>query len=126
MAYHCQFCVSGKSFLPRTVRHRGTTSYWIFCAFYCNGFNVRDDGFGIFKGLDQNPGFLKVFFTIILVQAVIVNAALVPFPVFTWIGNMFSCVPFGIQGWIAVVLLAVTMIPVDLLRKLAIGKEGRQ
>ncbi|MCI8494554.1 MAG: calcium-translocating P-type ATPase, PMCA-type [Lachnospiraceae bacterium] len=91
-----------------------------------NGFNVRDDGFGIFKGLDQNPGFLKVFFTIILVQAVIVNAALVPFPVFTWIGNMFSCVPFGIQGWIAVVLLAVTMIPVDLLRKLAIGKEGRQ
>ncbi len=91
-----------------------------------NGFNVRDDGFGIFKGLDQNTGFLKVFFTIILVQAVIVNAALVPFPVFTWIGNMFSCVPFGIQGWIAVVLLAVTMIPVDLVRKLAIGKEGRQ
>ena len=41
-------------------------------------------------------------------------------------GNMFSCVPFGIQGWIAVVLLAVTMIPVDLVRKLAIGKEGRQ
>ncbi|TGY91536.1 calcium-translocating P-type ATPase, PMCA-type [Petralouisia muris] len=82
-----------------------------------NGFNVRDDKFGIFKGLNENPGFLKVFFTIILVQALIVNAALVPFTAFTWIGNMFSCVPFGIVGWAAVVLLAVTMIPVDLVRK---------
>lgn len=88
-----------------------------------NGFDVRDDGFGIFKGLDENTGFLKVFFLIILVQALIVNAALVPFPLFTWIGNMFSCTPFGIQGWIAVILLAVTMIPVDLVRKLVAGRE---
>ena len=87
-----------------------------------NGFNVRDDGFGIFKGLHENTGFLKVFFLIILVQAVIVNAALVPFTVFTWIGNMFSCVPFGIKGWIAVILLAVTMIPVDMVRKLFTGR----
>lgn len=88
-----------------------------------NGFNVRDDGFGIFKGLNENTGFLKVFFIIILVQALIVNAALVPLAAFTWIGNMFSCVPFGIKGWIAVILLAVTMIPVDLLRKCVAGKN---
>lgn len=88
-----------------------------------NGFNVRDDGFGIFKGLDENTGFLKVFFAIILVQAVIVNAGLIPFPVFGWIGQMFSCVPFGIKGWIAVVLLAATMIPVDLARKLIVNKR---
>ncbi len=88
-----------------------------------NGFNVRDDGFGIFKGLDENKGFLKVFFAIILVQAAIVNAGLIPLPVFTWIGNMFSCVPFGIVGWIAVVLLAVTMIPVDMIRKCIVGRE---
>lgn len=87
-----------------------------------NGFNVRNEGFGIFKGLNLNPGFLKVFFTIILVQVVIVNAAAVPFTVFEWIGNMFSCVPFGAKGWIAVILLAVTMIPVDLLRKCFVKK----
>lgn len=87
-----------------------------------NGFNVRDDRFGIFKGLDENTGFLKVFFAIIAVQAVIVNAALVPLDIFKWIGNMFSCVPFGIAGWIAVVLLAVTMIPVDMIRKAVSGK----
>ena len=88
-----------------------------------NGFNVRDDGFGIFRGLNENTGFLKVFFLIILVQALIVNAALIPLTVFTWIGNMFSCVPFGIQGWGIAVLLAVTMIPVDLIRKCFLGRQ---
>ena len=82
-----------------------------------NGFNVRDDGFGIFKGLNENKGFIKVFFAIIFVQALIVNAGLVPLNVFEGIGKMFSCVPFGIKGWITVVLLAATMIPVDMVRK---------
>ncbi len=88
-----------------------------------NGFNVRDDGFAIFKGLDQNTGFIKVFLTIILVQALIVNAALIPFEAFTWIGNMFSCEPFGIKGWITIVVLAVTMIPVDMVRKLVVNRK---
>lgn len=88
-----------------------------------NGFNVRDDGMAIFKGLDENTGFLKVFFAIILVQAVIVNAALIPLPIFKWIGNMFSCVPFGITGWITVIILAVTIIPVDMVRKLIVNRK---
>ncbi len=88
-----------------------------------NGFNVRDERFGIFKGLNENTGFIKVFAIIVIVQAVIVNAALVPFPLFKWIGEMFSCVPFGIEGWLIVILLAFTMIPVDLLRKIIMGKK---
>lgn len=86
-----------------------------------NGFNVRDEGFAIFKGLDENTGFLKVFFAIILVQALIVNAGLVPF--LGWLGKMFSCVPFGIVGWGVVILLAVTMIPIDMLRKLVVKSK---
>ncbi len=86
-----------------------------------NGFNVRDEGYAIFRGLDENTGFLKVFFTILLVQAVIVNAALVPFAAF--IGNMFSCVPFGLKGWAVVLLLAATMIPVDLVRKTIVNRK---
>ncbi len=87
-----------------------------------NGFNVRDDGFAIFKGLNENTGFLKVFFAIIAIQALIVNAALVPF--LGWIGSMFSCTPFGVVGWIAVVLLAATMIPVDLIRKVVVNGKN--
>lgn len=90
-----------------------------------NGFNVRDDGLGIFKGLSENTGFLKVFFTIIIVQAAIVNAALVPLAPFKWIGNMFSCVPFGVSGWLCVAILAVTMIPVDMLRKLITNGKNK-
>ena len=90
-----------------------------------NGFNVRDDGFGIFKRLKENPDFLKVFFIIIAVQACIVNAKRVPFVVFDWIGSMFSCVPFSMKGWIVVVLLAMTMIPVDLLRKCIQNTKNR-
>ena len=86
-----------------------------------NGFNVRDEGFGIFNGLKENPGFLKVFFAIIIVQALIVNSGLIPLAPFQFIGKMFSCVPFGIQGWIVVFILAFTMIPVDLLRKVVMG-----
>ncbi len=83
-----------------------------------NGFNVRDEGFSIFKGLNENTGFMKVFIIIILVQAVIVNAGLIPAEVFTWIGNMFSCVPIPMVSWGVVAILAVTMIPIDLIRKM--------
>ncbi len=85
-----------------------------------NGFNVRDEKFKIFSGLNENKGFLKVFFAIIIVQAIIVNASLVP-PL-EFIGEMFSCVPFGVVGWITVLLLGFTMIPVDLIRKCFMGK----
>lgn len=87
-----------------------------------NGFNVRDDGFAIFAGLNENKDFIKVFLIIIIVQALLVNAAIVPLTPFQWIGEMFSCVPFGIKGWIAVVLLACTMIPADMVRKLCVNK----
>lgn len=87
-----------------------------------NGFNVRDDGFAIFAGLNENKDFIKVFLIIIIVQALLVNAAIVPLAPFQWIGEMFSCVPFGIKGWIAVALLACTMIPADMVRKLCVNK----
>lgn len=87
-----------------------------------NGFNVRDERFAIFSGLNENTGFLKVFFVIIAVQACIVNAGLVNLDIFKWIGEMFSCVPFGITGWIVVIILGFTMIPVDIVRKLIFNK----
>ena len=88
-----------------------------------NGFNVRDNGFAIFKGLNENKNFMKVWVLIILVQAFIVNAALIPFAPFEWISTMFSCTPFSPFGWVVVFCIAFTMIPVDLLRKLIMKKH---
>ena len=102
------------------------TAYFVFfvVAALFNGFNVRDNGFGIFKGLNKNPGFMKVWITIVLVQAFIVNAALIPLGAFKWISSMFSCTPFGIVGWLIVFALAFTMIPIDMLRK-ALTKNAK-
>ena len=87
-----------------------------------NGFNVRSEGYGIFRGLKENPGFLKVWFLIFAVQVLIVNAALIPLGFFKWISAMFSCTPFGIKGWGIVALLAITVIPIDLIRKTLMGQ----
>ena len=57
-------------------------------------------------------------------QAAIVNAPLIPFKVFTWIGDMFSCVPFPPLGWVVAIVLAFTMIPVDLIRKAVTKQES--
>ena len=109
------------SLFENEAQHRtGYFVLFIVSALF-NGFNVRDNGFGIFKGLKENPGFLRTMLIIMLVQAAIVNIGLIPVPVCKWIGEMFSCVPFGIKGWVAVVLLALTMIPVDMLRKIITG-----
>lgn len=95
------------------------TSYFVLfiVSALFNGFNVRDNGYGIFKGLKNNTGFMKVFILIILLQAFIINAQIVPFILFEWIGNMFSCVPFSFIGWVCVFAFAATVIPIDMLRK---------
>ena len=100
------------------------TAYFVLfvVAALMNGFNVRDTGFAIFGGLRENPGFLRVWAVVVLVQAAVVNAALVPLEAFAWIGNMFSCTPFGPAGWGLVFLLAATMIPADLIRKSMVRK----
>ena len=104
------------------------TSYFVLfiVSALFNGFNVRNEGYGIFKGLNENTGFLKVFFGIILIQALIVNSGLLPFGIFSLIGNMFSCVPFGIQGWLIVIALSFTMIPIDIIRKMITGSAKEQ
>ena len=112
----------GSDKLPNDIWLTGYFVLFILAAL-ANGFNVRDDGFGIFSGLKENPNFLRVMLAIIGIQALIVNCALIPLAPFKFIGSMFSCVPFGISGWLIVILLAITMIPVDLIRK-AIVKAG--
>ena len=108
------------------VQEEKLTAYFVLFIWSAlfNGFNVRDDGFGIFRGLNQNTGFMKVFAIIAIVQAAIVNAPLIPFQVFTWIGDMFSCVPFPPLGWVVAIVLAFTMIPVDLIRTAVTKQES--
>lgn len=95
------------------------TAYFLLfvLASLMNGFNVRSGGFGIFRDLGANPGFLRVWGAIVLIMAAIINAPLLPHEVGAWIGAMFSCTPIPSGGWVLAFLLAATMLPVDFLRK---------
>lgn len=91
------------------------TAYFAFFIFISifNGFNVRTDTLAIFKDISKNENFLKIWFAMLGVTILIcMIGGLVPA-----IGNMFGCVPF-VNGWQLVLLLSVTIIPIDLLRKL--------
>lgn len=88
-----------------------------------NGFNVRDNGTGIFKRLNENPNFLKIMSIIIAVQLAIVYAGIIPFAPFQWIGDMFSCTPIPLTGLACVAVFAITMIPVDLIRKMFVNRK---
>ncbi len=104
------------------------TSYFVLfiASALFNGFNVRNDGFAIFKNLKDNPDFLKVMCMILGIQFCLVNISLIPAAPAVWIGNMFSCVPFGVSGWVLVLILAFTMIPVDMIRKIIFRKFGNK
>ena len=83
-----------------------------------NGFNVRDKDVHIFKQLGDNPDFIKIMGTIVLVQLCIIYAGLIPFAPFQFISKMFSCEPItSVAGLVTIALLAVLVIPFDLIRK---------
>lgn len=72
-----------------------------------NGFNIRSEGANLLVHLEENKGFVKVMGTIMAVQVILTFVG----------GKMFSCTPLTLQQWLVVMGLAVTIIPVDLIRK---------
>ena len=99
-----------------------TDAQWytgFFCmfvfSFMVNAFNVRSDGLNVFEHIGENKRFIHIWLAIMAVQIILVSIGGV-------IGEIFSCQRFGLQGWIAVSLMALTMYPVDILRKLLTPK----
>ena len=82
-------------------------SMFVFSA-VANGFNVRSEGINIFDHIKENKGFIKVMLAIVLVQIILTFVG----------GEIFSCTPFGIKGWLIIIVMSLTMIPVDMLRKI--------
>ena len=82
-------------------------SMFVFSA-VANGFNVRSEGINIFNHIKENKGFIKVMLVIVLVQIILTFVG----------GEIFSCTPFGIKGWLIIIVMSLTMIPVDMLRKI--------
>lgn len=104
-----------RSFFETDMQFKtGYFAFFIFISIF-NGFNVRTDGFKIFNDLDKNPSFMKVWLAMLGVTILLCMIDIVP--MFKFIGEMFETTHFGLQGWLLVVIMAITIIPVDMLRK---------
>lgn len=95
--------------------YTGYFALFVF-SFMVNALNVRTDGPNVFAHIKENPTFIKVWGIIMLVQILLVSIGGI-------IGDVFSCQRFGVKGWLVVILLSLTMYPVDVIRKLCTGKK---
>lgn len=91
-----------------------------FCLFILssmmNALNIRSNGFNLFNHISENKTYIKIWLLIIAVQIILAMSSLIPGV--GVVATMFSCEAFGLKGWVVVFLMSLTMIPVDMLRKL--------
>ena len=73
-----------------------------------NGFNARTEHLNLFKGIFRNVNFLLVMFGIFAMQFVFV----------TFGGEFLNVHSLTSHSWLVCVILAVIVIPIDMIRKL--------
>ncbi len=85
---------------------------YIFMA-VANGFNVRADGINLLENINLNKGFLQVMALIVVIQVAMTYVG----------GRILRTIPLNASEWSVVILFAVSMIIVDLLRKIILGRH---
>lgn len=103
------------SFGSKKEQLTGYFSLFVLAAVF-NGFNVRSERLNIFDGLHENLGFIKVMGFIVIIQVLLTMYG----------GDVFNCVPLSSTQWVIIVLLAITIIPIDMLRKVITRKAYTQ
>lgn len=81
------------------------TFYILMAAF--NAFNARTEKVNLFDNIGKNHGFWKVILLIIVVQVFMTYLG----------GDVLRCYGLNVNEWVVVVLMAFTIIPVDMIRK---------
>ncbi len=105
------------NFIRNDVNKSGTylflsTTYFAFFIFVAifNSLNVRTDKFNLFEHISGNKMYFKIMALIIAIQILL-----------TYIGGeIFSCYGMNVTEWLFVLVCAVSIIPIDLLRKLVL------
>lgn len=77
-----------------------------------NGFNARTSGLNIFRNIGQNKNFIIIMLSLLIMQFVFI----------TFGGEALSVEPLGIKTWGICILLAVLVIPVDMIRKVLMNR----
>ncbi len=87
--------------------YTGYFAFFIFISIF-NAFNARCDGIDLFENLSLNKQFIAVMAGVASVQISMIYFG----------GNLLRTAGLNLGEWIVVMLLAVTIIPVDIIRKL--------
>ena len=72
-----------------------------------NGFTIRTDSMNLFKGIKNNKLFMYIAFGIFAMTAVLCNL----------VGNLVQTAPMDTKQWLAVLVTAFMVVPVDWIRK---------
>ena len=83
-----------------------TFTVFIYAVIF-NSLNTRSNGFNVFEHIGENKKFSIVMISIAVVQTLIIQFG----------GKVFSTVPMDVQHYIFALLIAVLIIPADLIRK---------
>ena len=83
-----------------------TFTVFIYAVIF-NSLNTRSNGFNVFEHIGENKKFSIVMISIAVVQTLIIQFG----------GKVFSTVPKDVQHYIVALLIAVLIIPADLIRK---------
>ena len=87
----------------------GYFTFFIMSAVF-NAFNARTEKINIFNNILKNKGFFVILGIIVAIQILL-----------TYVGGVvFNCYGLNLQEWLVVLVLSISVIPVDLLRKLII------
>ena len=78
-----------------------------------NGFNIRTDRLNLFKGISRNKLFVYIALGIFAMTVLLCNV----------VGSLIQTTALDINHWMIVIVLALAVIPVDLIRKIFIKGE---
>ncbi len=97
------------------ILHTAYFAFFIFIAVF-NAFNARTDRLNLFDNLKKNKGFLTVFGIIAVVQILM-----------TYLGGaILSGYGLNLTEWLMVLVMAISIIPVDLIRKAIAGAASKK
>lgn len=94
--------------------YSGYFVFFIFAAMV-NAMNIRSDGPNVFEHIRENMRYVHIWLIITLITVLVPLSSYIPG--LAVISELFSCEAFGPIGWAAVVLMAITVYPFDLIRK---------
>ncbi|MDR2793484.1 MAG: calcium-translocating P-type ATPase, PMCA-type [Treponema sp.] len=103
------------SLSPLDTLHTGYFAFFVFIAIF-NAFNARTEKLNLFDNISGNKGFLRVLFIIAAVQVLLV-----------YLGReIFEGYGLSLFQWGIILLFAVSIVPVDLIRKILLAANKKQ